>query len=165
MYDFFWGKAPDHLLNIMNSFLKMRALAINIGSNHVQVNCVKILKHKIQNTFCNLVSQFFDKNHFNLYYDLVHCLIKRNLGERIFISENFPFGLNLVNISSFRTKISPQNFFQSDFTQEEKWWSSLMRALVAYKRNSCDCDINKTFFFVIFFTCGCNKVNTILMFP
>ena len=102
MYDFFWGKAPDHLLNIMNSFLKMRALAINIGSNHVKVNCVKILKNKIQNTFCNLVSQFFDKNHFNLYYDLVHCLIKRNLGERIFISEIFYFGLILDQNSGLR---------------------------------------------------------------
>merc|ERR1712012_883284 len=120
------------------NFFKMRALAINIGPNHVKVNCVKILKNKIQNTFCNLVSQFFDKNHFNLYYDLVHCLIKRNLGERIFISEI------LVNIPSFRIKNLSQIFFQSDFTQEEKLWSSLMRALVAYKRNSCDCDINKT---------------------
>jgi len=128
----------------------MRALAINIGPNHVKVNCVKILINKIQNTFCNLVSQFFDKNHFNLYYDLVHCLIKRNLGERIFISEIFYFGLILVNIPSFRIKNLSQIFFQSDFTQEEKLWSSLMRALVAYKRNSCDCDINKTFFFVIF---------------
>ena len=125
MYDFFWGKAPDHLLNIMNSFLKMRALAINIGPNHVKVNCVKILKNKIQNTFCNLVSQFFDKNHFNLYYDLVHCLIKRNLGERIFISEIFYFGLIL-------DQNSPQkNFFNLTLHKKKndgpRWWEPSLR--------------------------------------
>ena len=150
MYDFFWGKAPDHLLNIMNSFLKMRALAINIGSNYVKVNCVKILKNKIQNTFWNLVSQFFDKNHFNLNNDLVHLSDKKNWGKGYFYLKISIFVLFWWIFHLLGPKISPQNFFQSDFTQEEKWWSSLMRALVAYKRNSCDCDINQTFFFVIF---------------
>ena len=104
MYDFFGGKAPDHLLNIMNFFKDART-----RYKYRAKSCKSELCQNFEKQDSKYILQFMFHNSLTkitltLYYDLVHCLIKEILGKGYLY-------LKFSILVLFWTKILPPKFF------------------------------------------------------